>query len=56
MLKFNDGVEFNTDGPLRIEEKYDGLYVVGKGMLIPINTREEGENMITLMTNKIKEV
>jgi len=46
MLKFSDGVEFNTDGELRIEERYDGLYVVGKGILMPISSREEGQTFI----------
>ena len=46
MLKFNDGMTINTEGKLRIIEKYDGLYVVGNGMLIPINNHEEGEQII----------
>lgn len=43
MLRFTDGEAFDTDGDLRVEERYDGFYVVGKGMLIPIRDRAEGE-------------
>ena len=45
-MKFNDGMTFNTDGQLRIVEKSDGLYVVGKGMLIPVNDEEEANKII----------
>lgn len=46
MLKFSDGMQFNTDGNLRIIEKSDGFYVVGKGQLIPVNDYEEGRKLI----------
>jgi len=46
MLKFNDGVEFDTSGALRIEERFDGLYVVGDGMLIAVKSEEEGKKII----------
>lgn len=45
-MKFSDGMEFDTSGELRIVRKSDGLYLVGKGMLIPIDTVEEGLKMI----------
>jgi hypothetical protein len=45
-MEFSDGMKFDTSGPLRIEQRSDGLYVVGKGMLCAVNTREEGEKMI----------
>lgn len=45
-IKFTDDVEFETDGPYRIEEKFDGFYLVGHGMLCPLNDRAEGETMI----------
>ena len=43
MLKFNDGVEFDLSGEPRIEERYDGKYVVGNNMLIPVNDLEAEE-------------
>lgn len=42
VITFSDGMKFDTGGPLRITRRSDGLYVVGEGMLIPINDREEG--------------
>jgi len=45
-LRFNDGVSFNTSGPYRIETRRDGLYVVGQGMLMAVDTHEEGEEII----------
>jgi len=50
-LKFSDGMEFDTAGDLRIESRSDGLYVVGKGMLIPINDRAEGLEIIKEMND-----
>jgi hypothetical protein len=45
-LKFSDGMEFDTSGPLRIESRSDGLYVVGNGQLIPVSSREEAKEII----------
>lgn len=41
ILNFSDGVSIDTSGPLRRLELKDGLYVVGEGKLIPMNTEEE---------------
>ncbi len=46
-LRFTDGQEFNTDGALRIEERSDGFYVVGKGRLIPAKDRKEAEEVLS---------
>lgn len=48
-LRFSDGVEFNTDGPLRADKRKDGWYVVGNGMLIPVDSYEEAIDMIAQM-------
>jgi hypothetical protein len=45
-LKFSDGMEFDTSGPLRITSRSDGLYVVGNGQLIPVSSHEEAEEII----------
>jgi hypothetical protein len=45
-LRFTDGVEFDTSGPLRIESRPDGLYVVGHGFLCGVDSEEDGEQMI----------
>jgi hypothetical protein len=45
-------VEFDTGGALRIEERHDGLYVVGQGILAAVDTREEGEELIRRLKEK----
>jgi len=49
-MRFSDGMTFNTETKkLRTVEKSDGWYVVGRGMLIPVSTREEGRELIKEM-------
>ena len=45
-LSFTDGVEFDTHGPYRVTRRKDGWYFVGGGMLCPVNSYEEGYEMI----------
>jgi hypothetical protein len=45
-LKFSDGMSFNTDGEYRITRRSDGLYVIGKGLLCPVNSLDEGKELI----------
>lgn len=52
MMKFSDGMTFDTSGSPRIVSKSDGLYVVGNNMLIPIDTREEGMAIIKDMNKR----
>lgn len=52
MLMFNDNVEFDLSGALRIERRKDGLYVVGKNMLLAVDSREEGEHLIRELSEK----
>ena len=52
MLRFSDGEEFDTGGELRIEARQDGLYVLGGGVMIPVDSREEGQAIIREMTAK----
>ena len=47
MLRFSDGMEFDTNGEMRVEKRSDGYYVVGGGMMFAVDTREEGEAEIT---------
>lgn len=54
-LRFSDGVEMDTDGPLRIEEHDDGLYVVGEGLLCAVATREEGEELIRKLRRRLNQ-
>lgn len=46
MLKFTDGEQFDLEGEMRVEKRYDGLYVVGGNMLIPVKDQYEGEQYI----------
>ena len=52
ILKFTDGEEFDLSGPLRVEERYDGWYVVGENKLVPIRSEAEGLLYIALLNNK----
>lgn len=52
LLRFSDGVEIFTGGQYRIIEEIDGDYIVGKGRLIPINSKEEGEKIIRQIQEK----
>lgn len=45
-IKFSDGMEFDTSGELHTEHRNDGWYVVGKNMLIPVKSKDEGEEYI----------
>ena len=49
MLHFSDGIDVETSGPLRAIELNDGWYVVGNGMCIPVNSKEEAEETIRQM-------
>jgi hypothetical protein len=51
-LKFSDGMEFDTSGPFRAEEREDGWYVLGQGMLIPVSGPVEAEKVIAMHIQK----
>ncbi len=50
ILTFSDGERFDTSGAYRIEQRCDGLYVVGEGMLCACGSREEAEELIRDLT------
>ena len=54
MLKFTDGVEIDTSGPLRPLHLHDGWYVVGGGMLIPVESLQQARDEIAIMKAKHK--
>jgi len=45
-------VEFETSGKLRAEKRFDGWYVVGEGKLIPVDSEEEGNELIKKISSK----
>ena len=49
-MKFSDGMEFDTSGQYRLPHRSDGWYVVGNGLLLPVNTPEDGQKGIVEMT------
>lgn len=49
MIRFNDGISFDTSGSPRITRRHDGLYVVGLGQLCAVDTYEEGRRLIQEM-------
>jgi hypothetical protein len=51
ILKFSDGEEFDTSGPIRKEKRYDGWYVIGHGRLIPVGSEEEADRWISTILN-----
>jgi hypothetical protein len=51
-LRFSDGMSFDTSGPPRMVRKSDGLYVVGNGMMIPVNSEAEATATIKDMTKE----
>ena len=46
MLKFSDGMEFDLSGPLRVELRSDGYYVLGQNMMMAVDTLEQGQKVI----------
>jgi hypothetical protein len=45
-LKFSDGETFNLSGELRVELRSDGYYVLGQGMMMAVDTLEQGQKVI----------
>jgi hypothetical protein len=46
ILKFSDGEEFDLSGPLRVEERSDGWYVLGDNKMMAVNSQSEGLKLI----------
>ena len=46
-LTFSDGMTFDLSGPLRVELRSDGYYVLGQGMMMAVNTFEEGQEYVS---------
>ena len=51
-LRFSDGMEFDVSGDPRVVHRRDGWYVVGRGMLVPVADREEGDRMVAEMNDR----
>jgi len=45
-ITFTDGQTFDLSGPLRLEERYDGWYVLGNNRMVPVSSQDEGIRLI----------
>jgi hypothetical protein len=45
-LTFTDGETFDLSGPLRLEERADGWYVLGENRMMAVNDVNEGNKYI----------
>jgi hypothetical protein len=45
-LTFTDGEIFDLSGPLHLEERYDGWYVLGNNRMIPVDSQDAGRKLI----------
>jgi len=45
-LTFTDGQTFDLSGPLRLEERFDGWYVLGNNRMIPVASQDAGRRLI----------
>jgi hypothetical protein len=52
ILKFSDGEEFDLSGPLRVELRADGYYVLGENMMMAVDTLEQGIKIIAHKKHK----
>jgi hypothetical protein len=43
MIKFSDGLNIDTSGPMRKWQGPDGWYVIGQGFLIPCKDEQEAD-------------
>jgi len=53
-MRFSDGISFDTSGPLRLTRRKDGWYVVGNGMLCPVDSPGEGEKFMARLKENRK--
>lgn len=44
-------MEFDLNGPLRVELRSDGYYVVGQGIMMAVDTFDEGQQFINRNKN-----
>jgi hypothetical protein len=52
-LKFSDGMDFDCSGKYRVIHRSDGYYVIGKGMLFPVDSKSEGEEEVARLNKDV---
>jgi len=55
-LTFTDGESFDLSGPLRLEERYDGWYVLGNNRMVPVSSQDEGIRLIDKEIAKVIQI
>ena len=55
-LTFTDGEIFDLSGPLRLEERYDGWYVLGNNKMIPVSSQDAGIRLIDKEIAKVIQI
>lgn len=53
-LRFSDGETFDTSVELQLTHRSDGWYVIGEGYLIPVQSLDEGREVVKEMKEERK--
>ena len=54
ILRFSDGEKFDTSVELQLTHRKDGWYVIGEGNLIPVESLDEGREVVKQMKEERK--
>ena len=55
-IRFSDGINVEVSGDLRPLHLFDGWYVVGEGLLIPVADRSEALDVIADLRTRTQDV
>jgi len=55
-LTFTDGQTFDLSGPLRLEERFDGWYVLGNNKMVPVSSQDAGRRLIDEEITKVIQI
>lgn len=56
ILRFTDGETFDTSGPYRKEERYDGWYILGEGHLKPMRDEKACDQFLEQVKKKVEDI
>jgi hypothetical protein len=51
-IEFSDGMKLDVSGPYRVERRPDGYYVLGNGVLLPVDDPLDGYRLINRLTDR----
>ena len=46
MIEFAGGLNLDTSGPIRVEEREKQWYVIGEGLLLPADSEEDAQGVL----------